>query len=521
MLARVLLTRIWLSLVRLLAWTGPALARSGLPGPCVPHTLAELLLAGCPARPGRLTRRLPRAGVAVARSACGGRPALPLLGSLGLPGTGVPRVSAVPWARRLPAAGVARTWAVRSLRRPGGLPRPGGPDIWSLTRPLASAPARRLLWPSGLPGPCVSRVLAILPGRLRTAILSGPVGIRHVRLLPIRSLTVGSLPAWPRSLPRPGLRRTRPGRELALVVAGWPRGLLPVSLLALWWPRLPGTLGACLTWNWSLPGTCPAWPVLASPRLLRRELSLAARTRTGRYRPRPLLNGREALRGPWSAWCLAAEVLSLVSRTLLVRRMSLPLIPRLPLPRVARPRRGGAWAGGCGRSRSWRVGIRPRAVRVGGPRGPRAARRRGTLLPWPGARATRPRTRASGTRPRTAYARHRVVGTLPGPVSRRGVIRRLPASAASVAGPGRHAAALRTAWRWTGWHVCGAGPVGRETLVAGVNGVGVGLQVSIPLVGVALRIGSVAGPAVRASVRPAALTTHPVPPSVRRSLPPS
>src|SRR5262249_42179866 len=55
----------------------------------------------------------------------------------------------------------------------------------------------------------------------------------------------------------------------------------------------------------------------------------------------------------------------------------------------------------------------------------------------------------------------------------------------------------------------------------GVNGVGVSFEVGIPLVGVPFRVGGTAGPAARASVRPAALTIHPAPPghTVRRSPP--
>src|SRR6202034_1183747 len=73
--------------------------------------------------------------------------------------------------------------------------------------------------------------------------------------------------------------------------------------------------------------------------------------------------------------------------------------------------------------------------------------------------------------------------------------------------------------------VSGAGaftfPAARVALVARINGIGVGLQERVPLVGVPLRVGSVAGPAARASVRPAALTIHPAPPghTVRRSPP--
>jgi hypothetical protein len=488
----VLLTWIWLPLVRLpLVWlltgTCPALPWSGLPGPCVPDALAELSLARCPAGSGLRTRRLPRVGVPVAWRACrAGRPALSLLGSRGLPGSGVPWVSAIPGTRCLPAAGVAGTGAVGPLRGPGGLPRPGGPDVRPLLGSLTGCPARRLLRPGCLPGPRVPRIRAELPRHLRTAVLAGPVGIGQVRCLGKLPLTVGTVPRRPRSLTRPRLTGVRPGCELALAVARWPRprGLLPVSLLALRRPRLPLTLsfGRPLPGDRSLLSACPAGPVLASPRLLLlRELSRAAWTRPGWYLPRPLRTGWEALRRPWTAGCLAAEVLPLVTRDLLVARMS--LIPLLPLPRVTR-----------------------------------AARRGRALLPRPRSRGTG--TLARGTWPRTAYARHRVFGTLPGPVRRCGVVCRLPASAPGIPRPRRRATALRAGWRWPRGHVRGAGPVVRETLVAGVNGVGISLKVGVPLVGVplvgvALRVGSVAGPAVRASVRPAALTTHPVPPSVR------
>ena len=348
-----LLTWIWLPLVRLLTGTRPALPRSGLPRPGVPHTLVELSLARCPARSGLRARRLPRAGVSVARRACGsGRPACSLLGSRGLPGSGVPWVSAIPGARCLPAASVTGGGAVGRLRGPGRLPRPGGPDVRSLLLSLAGCPARRLLRPGCLPGPRVPRIRAELPRHLRTAVLAGPVGIGHVRCLGKLPLTVVTLPRRPRSL--------------ALAVAGWPRprSLLPVSLLALRRPRLPRTLRSGLPGDRPLPGPCPAGPVLAGPRLLRRELSRATWTRTGRYLPGPLRTGRKALRRPWPAGCLTTEALLLVTRDLLVARMS--LIPRLPVPLVTRALRLGALSSRRGRSRAWRIGVRPRAVLVAG-----------------------------------------------------------------------------------------------------------------------------------------------------------
>ena len=198
-------------------------------------------------------------------------------------------------------------------------------------------------------------------------------------------------------------------------------------------------------------------------------------------------------------------------------------VTRLTSRTRAARRPGGLWSRPLPRSR--RIRVRSRTLGIVDTRGPRAAGRRLALLPGTRlARGRLPRARASRARPGSANARHRVLGTLPGPVGRRGVVDGLPAGTRRVARPGR-VAALRPGARRSWRHVRGARSfalaAARIALVARVNRVGVRFEVGIPLVGVPLRVGSAAGPAARASVRPAALTIHPVPPghTVRRSPP--
>jgi hypothetical protein len=347
-----------------------------------------------------------------------------------------------------------------------------------------------------------------------------------------------------------------------------------------WWPRLLLAVRV-RPWPSSRPGIRPAGSVLARPRLLRRVRAGPALTRTGRRGSlvagracRPLRRGslvsrwlpgrpcprRPPRRGPLvrlsrparglsleglsleglalevlSLEALSLEVLLLIARCLLLARVPLSRVPARP--RTPRPRRPPGLTLGTGRSRpsrltsrsrrrSWRVRVRPRTPGVReARRRPRAAGRRRTLLPGTRlARGRLPRARARRARPGTANPRHRVLGTLPGPVGRRGVVDSLPAGTRRVAGP-RRVAALRPGARRPWRHVRGARsfalPAARVALVAGVDGVSVGFEVGIPLVGVPLRVGSTAGPAARASVRPAALTIHPAPPghTVRRSPP--
>ena len=464
--------------------------------------------------------------------------------------------------RRLPGG------PVRPRCRARGLPGPGVPRVRA-ERPLASRPARSLLRPGRLPGPRVPQVLAELPGHLGTAWLSGrvrvcaAVGAGNVRHLPGRRavrpahgrLALNERPLAGRARSVPGPERPGPllpGGELALPVADCPlaRLALPVSRLA-GRPRLSLPVGI-LPWPRCLPGTRPASTVLARPRLLRGVLAGRALTLAGRRGSRlarsaggrPLLGGlvsrwlpvwpgsrrppghRLLVRLSRPALCLPGEALSLISLCLPLAWVPLPRIPGLPwitgpLRPWARvtglPRRTGAW--------SWCVRVRLGALRVVEPRRARAARGRWALLARPRlARRTLPRAGARRARPGTANARHRVVGTLPGPVGRPRVVHCLPARTWRVTGPGRHAA-LRPGARRPRRHVRGAGPfmlpAARVAPVAGINGVGVSFQVGVPLVSVPVRVGSVAGPAVRASVRPAALTIHPAPPghTVRRSPP--
>jgi hypothetical protein len=327
-------------------------------------------------------------------------------------------------------------------------------------------------------------------------------------------------------------------------VSGWPlpRTCWPVS-------RLVGRIRLSLAvgsrpWLRSGPGPGPARPVLARSRLLSPVRAGAATLAgTGRHGARaggrPLLGGlvsgnrptrpgsrwparrRPLGRRPRSARCLPGEVLSLVPLGLLTAGMPGTRIARIRIPA---PRPGGRGAAGI-RTRSRCVRIRS-LLRVVKARRPRAARGRRALLARAGAGAGGSGAGTGWARPGAANARHRVLGTLPGPVGRSGIVRRLPARPGRVAGPGRHAA-LRPGSHRPGRHVRGAGPLAvsaaRGALVAGINGVGVGFQVRVALVGVAVRVGGVASPAVRASVRPAALTIHPAPPgpSVRRSPPKS
>jgi hypothetical protein len=236
----------------------------------------------------------PRASVAAA-AARSGYPALSLLLPRGPPGSCVPRVGVESRTRRLPAAGRARAGTVRCLvrgpvrplRRPSALPQPSVRVRW----PLARRPAGSLLGPGGLPRPGIPRVLAELPGRLRTAVLpcpertraavrSGPGSIAAVgavrRLTGCLTVVPGHgrpalaerFPASrPRSLPRPVRGRPvrgrpirtgswLPARELALPVSGWsltwaplPRTVLSVCRLFVR-PRLPLAVG---TLPWPLP----------------------------------------------------------------------------------------------------------------------------------------------------------------------------------------------------------------------------------------------------------------------------
>jgi hypothetical protein len=220
----------------------------------------------------------------------------------------------------------------------------------------------------------------------------------------------------------------------------------------------------------------------------------------------------------------------LIPLRLLTARRHRPWIAR---PWIPRPRRLGGLTGPRGRTRTWTwtwtrtrtwcVHIWP--LRLVESRRPWPARGRRALLTRARARASRPGAGTCRAWPGTANARHRVFGTLPRSVGQTGIVRRLPARSRRVSGPRRHAA-LWPGSRRPGRHVRGAGPAAvaaRVPLVTGINGVGVGFQVRVPLVSVAVRVGSVAGPAVRASVRPAALTIHPAPPgpSVRHSPPKS
>jgi hypothetical protein len=218
---------------------------------------------------------------------------------------------------------------------------------------------------------------------------------------------------------------------------------------------------------------------------------------------------RPVVRLPRSALCRSGEILSPVPLCLLIARVPLSRIAR---PRIPRPRWLGGPAGARARTRTRR--IRPRPLRLVEPRGPGTTRGRRALT-WPGSRAARPWAGARRAWPGTTNAGHRVLGTLPGPVGGSGVVHRLPGRAWRVSGPWRHAA-LRPGPRRSWRHVRGAGavalPAARVALVIGVDGVGVCFQVGVPLVSVAVRVGGVAGPAVRASVRPAALTIHPAPP---------
>jgi hypothetical protein len=282
--------------MRLLPRTCPCLSRCrscSLPGSCVP-AVAELRPAGLTRIKLSLTRHPAgsllgpggRPGARVAAAAArSGYPALSL--PSGPPGSRVPRVGAESRTRRLPAAGRARAGTVRCLvrgpvrplRRPGGLPRPSVRVQW----PLARRPAGSLLGPGGLPRPGVPRVLAELPGRLRTTVLPCPERTRaSVRsgsiavVGAVRRLTgcltvvpghgrpalAERFPAsWPRSLPRPVRGRPvrawswLPASELASPVSGWsltwaplPRTFLPVCRLFVR-PRLPLAVST-LPWSW-------------------------------------------------------------------------------------------------------------------------------------------------------------------------------------------------------------------------------------------------------------------------------
>jgi hypothetical protein len=367
--------------------------------------------------------------------------------------------------RRLPGGPVLPRCRAR------GLPGPGVPRVRA-ERPLASRPARSLLRPGRLPGPRVPRVLTELPGHMGTAWLSrrvrvsAAVGAGHVRRLPGRrtvrpahgrlALAGRPLASRVRSLSGPERPRSLlPGGELALPVAGCPlaRLPLPVSRLA-GRPRLSLPVGI-LPWPRCLPGSWPASTVLARPRLLHRVLAGRALTLAGRHGSRlaRYAGGRPLLGGAVSRWlpvwpgsrwppghrllvrlsraalCLPGEALSLISLGLPLSRVSLPRIPGLPW--ITRPLR--PWTRVTGlprRTRAWPgcVHVRPGALRVVEPRRARAARGRWALL----ARArlprrTLPRAGTGRARPGTADARHRVAGTLPGPVGRPWVIHCLPA----------------------------------------------------------------------------------------------
>jgi hypothetical protein len=314
-------------------------------------------------------------------------PAWSLLGSGGPPRAGIPLAGAEPGAR-LPAAGRAAARSVRRLpsgpvwplRGIGGLPGPGTPHV--LAERLLAGPARSLLRSGGLPRSGVPRVLVELPGHLRGARLSGrvrvgvavlvgdirrlagclPVRPGHGRLAPAErtrtelalTLALAGRP-WPLLLTElAGSRRS--GVKLALPVACWPlpRLSLPVSGLA-GRPRLAMTVGTLLCPG-PLPGTGPARVALAWPGLPR------SRRPPGR---RPVLRSRPALRLPWVGLGLPLEVLFLVP---------VPLVPR---DLRARGAVGRTLAGpGC-------VRVRPRPLRVVGPRRAGPARRRRARLARP------------------------------------------------------------------------------------------------------------------------------------------
>ncbi|MDX6416256.1 MAG: hypothetical protein QOG28_876 [Trebonia sp.] len=565
-LARVRLTRVWL-----LPGTCPALAGNRacrLPGARVPAALTELPLVKLiltelplalrPAGSWSLLRPggLPRARVAGAVPARSRSryPALPLLRSRAPPRAVVPRVGAEPGAGRCLPCG-----PVRPLRRIRGLPGPGVPRVRA-GRSLAGRPAGSLLRSGALPQSGVRRVLVELPVHLlRAAGLSGAVrvgvavragDIRHLtgRLAvrpgrgclarTERSRTERSLAGRPRPLSRPELAGSlRSGGELTLPVAGWPLPGLPLPVPGLAGrPRLslPVATLPCLR---SLPGTWPARTmlartVLARPGRLRRVLAGPALTLlrwhgsrvagssrgpVSRWRPAASRSRRPPGRRPvvrraLSALCLSREGLGPPGEVL-------SLIPGLPgIPGHLRPR------GAAGRARAWpgRVSVRTRPLRVVEPGRARPARwRRALLARTRLARGSLPRAGTGRSWPWAANTRHRVLGALPG---RSRVVHRLPARTWRVTRPGRRAA-LRPGARRPRGRVRGAGPVtfpaARVVPVAGVNGIGVSFEVRVPLVSVPFRVGSVAGPAVRASVRPAALTIHPAPPghTVRRSPP--
>jgi hypothetical protein len=205
----------------------------------------------------------------------------------------------------------------------------------------------------------------------------------------------------------------------------------------------------------------------------------------------------------WSALCLPGVILSLVALSPVALSL-IPRISRIPGPRIPGPRGLGGASGG---TLAWCVWWRLWSPRVVEPRGARGTRRSRALL----ARGSGARSRARLARPGTANARHRVVGTLPGPV----VLWCLPAGTRRVSGPGRHAAvgtgSLRP-WRQVSGTRAIAVSAARVALVAGINGVSVGFQVRVAQVSVAVGVGGVTGMAVRASAGPAALTIHPVPP---------
>ena len=133
----------------------------------------------------------------------------------------------------------------------------------------------------------------------------------------------------------------------------------------------------------------------------------------------PVVRSRSALRLPWVGLGLPLEALFLVP---------VPLVPGhlRPPGAVRRPLAGP----GC-------VRVRPRPLRVVGPRGAGPARWRRARLARPRlARGSLPGAETGGAWSWTANTRHRVLGALPG---RSRVVHRLPARTWRVAGPGRHA----------------------------------------------------------------------------------
>ena len=369
---------------------------------------------------------------------------------------------------------------VRPLRRPARLPEAWGLRVHARL-PGPCRPARPGLWSGGLPRAGVPLALAKLPGGVGAArlprrelsrclvlsrhVLSGAVRVATVRLL-ARCLAVrpghGLSLAEPR-LAEPRLAERRlaerrlaaerrlPGRsvpvltralrfagELALPVSGRPvpgfarrvprlTGLRPrLPLLTGLRPRLPRA-GWCLPRSRRLTARWPARPVLASPRLLTRRVR-ARRVGTGRLR-----TGRV-----WASQARCSGV-----RPLRGRRVCrcLPGWPRLRWPRLRRLGRLSRPAlRPAGVSLSWVTGVlRLGLARGGTARVPARRRSRPPLVVgagwaraalWRGAlraRGRRPGPGACLSRPRAADPRRRVVGPLPRPVGRRGVVHGLPA----------------------------------------------------------------------------------------------